>query len=111
VRHQVPQDRKRLAVKLQLFGALPHPLASDVEPERREQPDVGTAIVGFPTKKPVTAHGLDIMVVKDGKLASGSTYSNSLELLGQEGPLPKPEADGDNKAAARKETKPASDKK
>jgi steroid delta-isomerase-like uncharacterized protein len=67
-----------------------------------------------PTKKPVTMHGLDIMVVKDGKLASGSTYSNSLELLGQEGPLPKPkaaEAEGDNKAAARKETKPASDKK
>lgn len=45
-----------------------------------------------PTNKPVTIHGLDIMVVKDGKLASGSSYSNSLELLGQEGVLPKPEA-------------------
>jgi steroid delta-isomerase-like uncharacterized protein len=33
-----------------------------------------------PTKKPVTIHGLDILVVKDGKLASGSSYANSLEL-------------------------------
>ena len=30
-------------------------------------------------------HRLDIMVVKDGKLASGSSYSNSLELLAQDG--------------------------
>ena len=50
-----------------------------------------------PTKKPVTMHGLDIMVVKDGKLASGSSYSNSFELLGQEGLLPKPKAEGDKK--------------
>jgi len=41
------------------------------------------------TMKPVTMHGLDIMVMKDGKLASGSSYSNSFELLGQEGLLPK----------------------
>jgi SnoaL-like polyketide cyclase len=40
-----------------------------------------------PTKKRVTIHGRDIMVVKDGRLVSGSSYSNSLELLGQEGPL------------------------
>ena len=45
-----------------------------------------------PTNKPVTMHGLDIMVVKDGKLASGSSYSNSFELLSQEGLLPKPGA-------------------
>ena len=60
-----------------------------------------------PTKKPVTMHGLDIMVVKDGKLASGSSYSNSLELLSQEGLLPKPKAakaEGDKKAVEKKET-------
>jgi steroid delta-isomerase-like uncharacterized protein len=34
-----------------------------------------------PTKKPVTMHGLDILVVEDGKVSSGSSYSNSLELL------------------------------
>ncbi len=73
-----------------------------------------------PTKKPVTMHGLDIMVVKDGKVASGSSYSNSFELLGQEGLLPKPKAakaesdkkaGGDKKAAEKKETKTASDKR
>jgi steroid delta-isomerase-like uncharacterized protein len=36
-----------------------------------------------PTSRPVTLHGLDIMVVKNGKLTSGSSYSNSLELLGR----------------------------
>lgn len=50
-----------------------------------------------PTKKPVTMHGLDIMVVKDGKLASGASYSNSLELLAQEGLLPKPKAEGNKR--------------
>jgi steroid delta-isomerase-like uncharacterized protein len=89
-----------------------------------------------PTKKPVTLHGLDIMMVKDGKVQSGSSYSNSFELLGQEGLLPKPKAaktegdkkpagdkpaadkkpaekkpEGDKKADKPKETKPASDKK
>ena len=34
-----------------------------------------------PTHQPVTMHGLDIMVVKDGKVLSGTTYSNSFELL------------------------------
>jgi steroid delta-isomerase-like uncharacterized protein len=34
-----------------------------------------------PTNKPVTIHGLDVMVVKDGKVASLSSYSNSFELL------------------------------
>jgi hypothetical protein len=33
-----------------------------------------------PTNKPVTMHGLDIMVVKDSKVASGSSYSNSFKL-------------------------------
>ena len=40
----------------------------------------------------ITMHGLDIMVVKDGKLASTSSYSNSLELRAQESLLPKPKA-------------------
>jgi len=44
-----------------------------------------------PTNKPVTMHGLDIMVVRDGKVASDSSYSNSFELLGHEGAKP---ADG-----------------
>ena len=34
---------------------------------------------------PVTVHGLDVMVVKDGKVVSGSTYANSMELLRQGG--------------------------
>jgi steroid delta-isomerase-like uncharacterized protein len=55
-----------------------------------------------PTNKPVTMHRLDIMVVREGRLASGSRYSNSFEVLGQEGLLPKPkaaEAKGNKKAA------------
>jgi hypothetical protein len=48
----------------------------------------------------VTMHGLDIMVVKEGKLASGASYSNSFQLLGQ----PKAaRAEGDKKAGGRKE--------
>jgi len=34
-----------------------------------------------PTHQRVTMHGLDIMVVKDGKVLSGTTYSNGLEVL------------------------------
>jgi len=34
-----------------------------------------------PNHLPVTMHALDILVVKDGKVLSGTTYSNSLELL------------------------------
>jgi steroid delta-isomerase-like uncharacterized protein len=33
-----------------------------------------------PTHKPVTTHGIDIMRVKDGKVASGASYANGLEL-------------------------------
>jgi steroid delta-isomerase-like uncharacterized protein len=44
------------------------------------------------TKKRVTIHRLDIMVVKNGKVASGSRYSNSFEVLAQEGLLPRPDA-------------------
>jgi hypothetical protein len=44
------------------------------------------------------------MKVKDGTLMSGSSYSNSFELLGQEGLLGKPKAEGDNTAVPRKET-------
>jgi steroid delta-isomerase-like uncharacterized protein len=58
-----------------------------------------------PTKKPVTLHGIDIMVIKDGKIQSGTSYANSMELLGQEGLLPKPKAaktEGDKKAEGDK---------
>jgi steroid delta-isomerase-like uncharacterized protein len=61
-----------------------------------------------PTKKPVTLHGIDIMTVKDGKVVSGISYANSMELLAQEGLLPKPKAkpedkkEGDKKAAGEK---------
>jgi steroid delta-isomerase-like uncharacterized protein len=69
------------------------------------------------TKKPVTLHALDVVKVKDGKIVSGTTYSNSMEILAQEGLLPKPkpakaDADkGDKKPAADKgDKKPAADK-
>jgi steroid delta-isomerase-like uncharacterized protein len=42
-----------------------------------------------PTKKPVTFHLVDITSFKNGKVVSGSTYSNSLEVLGPEGYRPK----------------------
>jgi steroid delta-isomerase-like uncharacterized protein len=58
------------------------------------------------TKKPVVLHGVDIMVVKDGKIAQGTSYINGLELPAQEGLLPKPKAekakDEKPKAAAEK---------
>jgi len=76
-----------------------------------------------PTKKPVTMHGVDIIMVKDGKIQRGVTYSNNLEILGQEGLLPKPKtpkpdakAEGDkkaagaDKAAGEKSEKPKADK-
>jgi steroid delta-isomerase-like uncharacterized protein len=71
-----------------------------------------------PTKKPVTMHSIDIMVVKDGKVQSGTSYANNMELLAQEGLLPKPKAaktepekkaTGDKKAEGDK--KPTGDKK
>jgi hypothetical protein len=69
------------------------------------------------TKKPVTLHALDVVKLKDGKIVSGTTYSNSMEILAQEGLLPKPkpakaDADkGDKKPAADKgDKKPAADK-
>jgi steroid delta-isomerase-like uncharacterized protein len=59
-----------------------------------------------PTHKSVTMHGIDVMMVKDGKLASGSSYSNSFELLGP--PKPKDaKAEGVEKAG----DKPAAYKK
>jgi steroid delta-isomerase-like uncharacterized protein len=62
-----------------------------------------------PTKKPVNLHALDVVKVKDGKIVSGTTYSNGMEILAQEGLLPKPKpakADADKKAG----DKPAADK-
>jgi steroid delta-isomerase-like uncharacterized protein len=71
-----------------------------------------------PTKKPVTLHSLDVAKVKDGKIQSGTTYANSMEIMAQEGLLPKPkpakaEADkkpAGDKAAGDKDKKPAADK-
>ncbi len=77
------------------------------------------------TKKPVTLHSVDVAKVKDGKIQSGTTYANSMEIMAQEGLLPKakpakadakPAVDkGDKKPSADKDkkgdTKPASDKK
>jgi steroid delta-isomerase-like uncharacterized protein len=71
-----------------------------------------------PTKKPVTLHALDVMKVKDGKIVSGTTYQNGMELPAQEGlgPKPKPaKAEGDKKpadkpAADKGDKKPAADK-
>src|SRR5262249_14300135 len=57
-----------------------------------------------PTKKPVTLHAVDVVKVKDGKIQSGTTYSNSMEILAQEGLLPKP------KAAKADDKNPAGDK-
>jgi steroid delta-isomerase-like uncharacterized protein len=45
------------------------------------------------TKKPVVLHGVDIMMVKDGKIAQGTSYINGLELPAQEGLLPKPKGE------------------
>jgi len=70
-----------------------------------------------PTKKPVTLHSVDVMKVKDGKIVSGTTYQNSMEIMAQEGLLPKPKpakADADKKPADKpagdKDKKPAADK-
>src|SRR5262249_40012642 len=67
------------------------------------------------TKKPITMHTIDIMVVKDGKLQSGTSYANGMELLAQEGLLPKPKAakpEGDKKAEGdKKPEKKEGDKK
>jgi steroid delta-isomerase-like uncharacterized protein len=80
-----------------------------------------------PTRKPVTLHAVDVVQVKDGKIVMGTTYANSMEIMAQEGLLPKPKpakAEGDKKpagdkgdkkpsadAAKKGDTKPASDKK
>lgn len=75
--------------------------------------------------KPVTMHGLQILQIKDGKVAKGWDYSNSMEMLAQIGMAPKmpaagakdakPAAAGDKKPAApagdKKPAAPAGDKK
>ena len=38
-----------------------------------------------PTKKPIAIHIVDVMKIKDGKIAKASTYQNSLELQMQPG--------------------------
>jgi ketosteroid isomerase-like protein len=45
-----------------------------------------------PTKKPVTLHHLDIMQLKDGKVARAVTYGNDMESKAQLGLLPQPRA-------------------
>lgn len=66
-----------------------------------------------PTKKPVTLHSVDVAKVKDGKIVSGTTYQNSMEIMAQEGLLPKPKpakADAQKKPAGDKADKKPSDK-
>jgi steroid delta-isomerase-like uncharacterized protein len=71
------------------------------------------------TKKPVIMHGVDVMMVKDGKIAQGTSYLNGLELPAQEGLLPKPKADaamakepkGGDKAEKKAEAKPKTEAK
>jgi hypothetical protein len=64
-----------------------------------------------PTKKPVVMHGVDIAVVKDGKIQSGTSYVNNMELLGQEGLLPKPKAKPEDKKAEGDKKAAGGDKK
>jgi steroid delta-isomerase-like uncharacterized protein len=62
------------------------------------------ALPGIPAKnKPVTMHGVDIVQVKDGKVAKGWTYGNNAEMLMQLGMMKPP--------AAPKAAAPAGDKK
>jgi steroid delta-isomerase-like uncharacterized protein len=61
-----------------------------------------------PTQKQVTMRGLDIMQVKDGKVAKGWSYSNSADLMAQLGLLPQP---GAQKAGAADKKAEAADKK
>jgi steroid delta-isomerase-like uncharacterized protein len=58
------------------------------------------------TKKPVVLHGVDVLVLKDGKVAAGTSYVNTMDLLAQEGLLPKPKAEAPPKADKAKEEKP-----
>jgi steroid delta-isomerase-like uncharacterized protein len=60
------------------------------------------------TKKPVTVHSLDVVTIKDGKVQSGTSYSNSFEMLAQAGLLPKPKAAKTDPKAEEK--KPVTDK-
>jgi steroid delta-isomerase-like uncharacterized protein len=61
------------------------------------------------TNKPVELHALDVLQLKDGKLAAGWTYASNLEMMGQLGLLPKPAEAKDAPKAAAKPTdaKPA----
>lgn len=60
------------------------------------------------TKKPVSLHSIDVMTVRDGKIAQCVSYSSSMELLAQTGLLPKPKA---AKTDAKAEGDKATDKK
>jgi steroid delta-isomerase-like uncharacterized protein len=42
-----------------------------------------------PTGKPIVIHGIDVDLLRDGKMASAVTYSNGVELLTELGVLPK----------------------
>jgi steroid delta-isomerase-like uncharacterized protein len=53
------------------------------------------------TNKPLTIHGIDVDVLKDGKMQKAVTYSNGMELLAAVGALPKPPAGAEKKAAAK----------
>jgi steroid delta-isomerase-like uncharacterized protein len=51
------------------------------------------SLMGLPiAKKPVTLHGADVVLIKDGKVAKGWTYCNGAELLVQVGAMKPPGA-------------------
>lgn len=61
------------------------------------------------TNKPVTAHGVDVLLVKDGKVAKSWSYMSMLELMGQLGVSTEKKAD-DKKPADKPADKPAEKK-
>ncbi len=63
-----------------------------------------------PTKKDVTLHGVDIVQVKDGKVAKGWSYGNGAELMAELGLAPMPGGRG-KAPPAPKADKPGAPKK
>jgi steroid delta-isomerase-like uncharacterized protein len=60
-----------------------------------------------PTKKQINLHGLDIIQFKDGKIVSGRSYGNGVEMMAQLGLMPTPGAAGAKAAPAKTDAKPA----
>jgi hypothetical protein len=61
------------------------------------------------TKKTVNVQGLDILLMKDGKIAKGWGFSNSMQMATQLGLVPGPKPAAPAKSAAP--AKPAAPKK